>query len=690
MNALSKALMKAATTLLALVFCIAPLNALIAQEQDGFDFATLEQGDELIEDSELLTESSLEQPKLSAEGDWLWLDSSVGILDEGVSVIRSSTIDLGLVLAGGLGYVARSTDNGLTWHIVLTFDDDLMVSGERSAEFDEDVPEDENLSHRVRILREYLQDELEKQFGTEYADYLLDQITDGDLELAEDADALEPLSNLKLDMDTDFNSVYEQELIGEEGFSEELELELEMSYADRVDLLVLGGMPEDEAQRISANPKSLWDIVFSGDGLSIYAVTASGIFVSIDRGLTWAKLQIDTGDERVLSFALSQDGQTLIVGLSEGLSISRDAGISWSYLSGGVPGAVFGSYITPSQKGYYALSTYGLFYSQDRGASWQNIRVPTTSVADLRKLAFAKEDDKFIVLSKHDLFYTSNAGSDFLIIDTSQLVDSNWRDVLIINNDFEQLALISDRNAYILMGEHWLQSNNGLLGQGLYSVSPESSSTQHLSLWLATSIGIYQGLPGIASAINAEKLMELQKQWASEPSLDLIIKQAVSYHHLDKLDEKNWKIRQGTSMLLPRVEFSARVEQKKMDREYEYFYRNSPQATKYYRYQRNENDYWRIMAYWDFNFGKLDRNWFTLNTTLKSLNNNRRRLVQRIMNLTKKRQALQIKEISNAKPNLKRKIRDLLAIAEVEAQLHFLTGGFYLNAIQAVKRNSAN
>lgn len=675
MKGVTRALVVAVAVLSGLILCLQVRSAAAQQMSPDLDAAVMP-----VEPEPVLSKSV---------GDWLWLDASGGVMDDGVSIIRSSPVDANLMFAGGPGYVARSTDHGLSWHIVLTFDDAGMVSGERAVQGeDEDYSHDEQLSYRVQFLREYLQDELEKQFGTQYADSLMDQITDGDLELAEDADALEPLSDLMLDMDTDFNSVIEQELLNGEEERGPQELDPEMGYADRVTLLSLGGMPLDEAHREGADPQSLWDVMFSADGATVYTVTASGLFISNDRGVTWRKALLDMGDERLLSFAQSTDARLQVLGLTDGISISLDGGISWSRIVGAINGGVYGLWLSPSESRIYALSTSGLYSSVDRGSTWSAVSVPAMSPNDLRKLVFVGQDSDFFVLAQHDVFVSRDGGNSFLVLDTTQLGQNAWRDLVVINNSMDTLALMSDRGVYILMGETWLEANNGLLGQELYSISLDSiSGAQHLSLWLATSIGLYMGLPGEMSARNAERFLSLQKQWKAEPATDLVLNKAMQAHHLSDLDEDSWKVRAGTSMLLPRVEFAWRYEQKKMDRDYEYFQQTSPEATKYFRYLRETKNEWRVMAYWDFTFDKFEKTQSSVRLKLNNMRNQRRTLLKSVLGLLQRRKALQIKEISRKKPNTDSIIKSRLAISEIEARLHYLTGGFYLNAIAAA-RNS--
>ena len=119
---------------------------------------------------------------------------------------------------------------------------------------------------------------------------------------------------------------------------------------------------------------------FAADGIA-YAGTGSGIYRSENGGRLWWDLTMPSGDETVLSLALSDDGALYAGCEMHGLLRSQDAGESWETLLE-TNGAVNAIALTASGA-IAAQVDHGLLLSRDDGASWSEVEAENVDYAAL-------------------------------------------------------------------------------------------------------------------------------------------------------------------------------------------------------------------------------------------------------------------------------------------------------------------
>ncbi len=118
---------------------------------------------------------------------------------------------------------------------------------------------------------------------------------------------------------------------------------------------------------------------FEVDGVVLAATLEDGIFRSDDRGATWQAWNIGLFDLRVLSIALSPafaHDRTVYVGVESGIFCSRNGGRAWQETDFSDEHApVLSLALSPrfAHDGvlFAGTESSGLFYSQDRGQTWQ-------------------------------------------------------------------------------------------------------------------------------------------------------------------------------------------------------------------------------------------------------------------------------------------------------------------------------
>ena len=148
--------------------------------------------------------------KQTAElGDWFWGLLADPVLLSGTTAIAADVGDSSVLYAGGIGYIAVSTDNGASWEETFRFSDLQEDEDEESDEENgsEGIVASAASEARADALREYLRRELEEQYDSDTADTLLDNITDEELLSASQVTDIEALRDLELDMDPDLSNV---------------------------------------------------------------------------------------------------------------------------------------------------------------------------------------------------------------------------------------------------------------------------------------------------------------------------------------------------------------------------------------------------------------------------------------------------------------------------------------------------
>lgn len=111
-------------------------------------------------------------------------------------------------------------------------------------------------------------------------------------------------------------------------------------------------------------------LALAPDG-TLYAGTEGyGVFISTDKGATFAPTNVNFGF--VKSLALAPDG-TLYAGKDKGLYKSTDKGVTWTDASGGYASLISkveALFVAPDGTLYAGMSNWGVYRSMDRGTTW--------------------------------------------------------------------------------------------------------------------------------------------------------------------------------------------------------------------------------------------------------------------------------------------------------------------------------
>jgi photosystem II stability/assembly factor-like uncharacterized protein len=144
---------------------------------------------------------------------------------------------------------------------------------------------------------------------------------------------------------------------------------------------------------------------FEADGVALTATLEDGIFRSDDRGTTWRAWNVGLFDLSVLSIALSAafaHDRTVYTGTESGIFYSRNGGRAWQEIDFPDEFApVLSLALSPrfAEDGvlFAGTESSGLFYSENRGQTWQRRLDSTTINTVLLSLHFPSTPDVLAV-----------------------------------------------------------------------------------------------------------------------------------------------------------------------------------------------------------------------------------------------------------------------------------------------------
>ncbi len=604
----------------------------------------------------------------------MWFDRSSSLLTNGVSAVALAPADGKTIYAGGRGYILRSTDNGLTWRLSLLLSaaefmteiDDVFLFDE-----DDDVSfEDSEIYNRFTEMRDALLEDLTDEYGEEYARTLI----------------LEMGSELR------------DEAIGE--FTSDAEsAAFERDYVARVQRFSAMGFSAEDAEAAAADPREVWDLVVSPTlPAHVYAATGQGLYRSTDRGRSWQRLFFAAShrEQGVLSVALTPDGQRLLIGTVAGLAISSDAGATWTFALGEVSSEPIRQVIASADgKRFYALGLRRLHRSHDGGMTWSRINLGALSADAIRQLALPTEDEDYLIaVTDRGLYTTIDGGESWEGMPTAGLDRTGLLQVLFPTESPDDLMVVAERDVYLkgANDERWRTVSNGLIGQTLVEATRGAPG----EFWLATSIGLFQGLSGAEAQISTENLRALERIWALEPTPDRVIRQALAFNGLDDIPVDQWNTRAYLARFMPRawVRFSWRQLRNE--------HQNSalvgdkggtiPKAAQRWAEVRGRDtgDFdWEVFALWNlgnFLYSPVEA---SIESVGQQMYRARKRLIARTVRLLIRRRALQFRIVSTKRLSLANQIAFQVNLEEMTALIDGLTGGYFTYAYEAKARSAS-
>ena len=609
------------------------------------------------------------------DNEWYWGLLDDPILLNGTTSVAGDKSNASTIYAGGPGYVAVTWDSGATWSDTLHFSTQALNADTEEEMLNEDEDVTLTKEQRAEILRSYLQTELEEELDAESVESLLEEITDDELTDADSIDNIEILKDLDLQMDHDLTRV-----IAEAEFANGAKLSDFDSFIDRYIILTNNAADESDAIHYAAKTSAVSQIIPTDN--AVYAVTSGAIYMTQDSGKSWEKYMDAPDDASVLSFSLSRDSQTRIIGTTNSALLSRDGGTEWLSLNDVIEGAVYQVHINDSN--IWLLSTHNLYHSTDNGLTWQKTDAPLGE-SEVMIDVVPGQGNSLLALTNQSLYLTAD-GSAWNGIPT--IPDEIIRQVISSDSTLSSFTIRTDSHVFEYTPSGWIPRNNLLFANELgeftflsdsYSLAAMASPT---GLWLAQHSQQLE---------ISDEYAALFKTWANEPNDYEIIQKALEAHYLDDAVERKWGLRSGLAWLLPTFTFDYYLRQKNTDQQKLTATLVGHEAylwSETITYKREKQSYWQVMALWNINIGRILKDDMAGIRQEIQLKNRRSALVKNVIKLINKRRAnqttlaLDIPKLPETKKATKKKIiKATLSMQETEANLHYLTGGYYFSAI---------
>ncbi len=581
----------------------------------------------------------------------------------------------GVMLAACPGYVFQSLDNGQHWHVVLSFTTQGL-SG--TSDYDgitsalNEVERDSRSAHRADILREYLREELDKQYDSDFANYLVDRITDSELDFADDATDIDSLSNIELDMETDLNAVYAERSGDDSSFDRSKDVTIGTSE----DLMGLKKATENlEIQPVA------WRL-FSTPDDSFYLATPDAVYVSSNNGKDWRSFFVAEEDSDILDFALNPTQNLAFVVTTNGVwhnrSLAEDGWQKTSNYNGDQP-----MLVATSATNVVVVDKGDLWISRDEARSFIPFIDVPFNVDVIRDLTL--DGDQLYVLTEKEIWQYSTQSGQWLPVSPDGIEANATLEKLYIT-DKDELVLLSENNVYIRCGGQgaWQMHDNGLLGERIFSITQNSQG----QFVLGTQQGVMITSTAATAQDDAVAFRQLEDRWRAEPKPNDILDRIVLANPVLGFVDANWELRNGLSYLLPKV--TARIYSQQYHRDKrEYTYVAPPTNADLYsqRAYRNKVFRWDIFAMWSFSPYTYEKVVNTSRRLSLSIAKERQRLFKMALAYILDRKRLQVRLATDSKLSGVSRQKALLNLEEIEAHLDYLTGGFYSTAISAVKND---
>lgn len=610
-------------------------------------------------------------------GEWLWVMSNDSLLSRGATAVETSPYHPKTIYMGGFESVIVSNDGGKTFHESLSFSGSSNNDPIQTFETGDSTLD----IQRADALREYLRENLESQYGSSVVESWLDDITDEDLLQADDVTDLEPLQDLDLEMDTDLRAIQLEDL--QASSIRQTNLSNFDSFIVRFRMANNAGASHDDAVTHAAQSPSVWQIHANKN--AAYVVTSTAVFKSTDLGKTWTQILQPAEEEYFLSIATSPDDTQLAVGMSNGLIISSDAGMSWQR-DATLNSAVYDIEFAADSGKLWALTLSGAYTSDVSKTIWTSLPTPlsTSETSSEIPLRIAPKHNGGVYLLTNENLYTSDDLLHWNTLGTQYLNDAYLRDITFDDDSNSSFILLTDSQVFEYANGTWIDQSKGLKTSSSAHVARLYDDPHRFAILISDDAALFahnaQNLEG------SDSYRELQKKWEREPSDIDVIQAALAAHYLDGSLYQNWKARSRLAWFLPQVDAYYYYQERRYDKKTESETESSFITTTKYDYIREKKHEWEVRALWNLRIEEAFKRDFDAEK-LKDLRQMQDDLIVEVQKQLRNRRSLQIQQIiqhsNDNSPSILEEINTTLMIDETETTLHYLTGGYYKNAIRS-------
>lgn len=598
-----------------------------------------------------------------------WQDLSIRLPAERFTAVAVDPGDPEVILAGADGFLFKSDDGGESWRPVLSFPRGLAVL-ETDAEADEERDGDE----RSGRLRAEARDDAEAL--RDRADELREDADDAtDEDSSEDPDALEAAA-------------------------EELE-----DVAEAVD------MPAGDADPLllpfPRQGPGVREIAFVAPGQrTVYVATARGLFRSVDLGERFTRIEVPggTGANDVRDLAIDPlRPSRLYLATAVGLLISKDGAASFERASGRLgftPVLAVEAAQVEGEAMVLVGTERGLFRSWDGADTFRELLLKGLSPFEpIVALAYDPRSHISYAGTAQGLFAGERKSA---ILESRALVEGH----MVVSLSVDPLR---PRGVAVgLLGQAVVHSEDtGITPVDLGDPLPANDALALArpaddgdALVVATDRGLFRYTRGTGISVSLDRMRELERRWAKEPTLSEAGDAALAYARVsvDAYEGMAWRARWAG--LAPELRARYRYLNGRPDRETYVVLVNDPDVfdadnledfIDLYRDgdvervpSRGQVHEVFVLASWDLDrivFAPWEMRHVRLKPTLVSAE---QRVIGRVRSLytARRRLAAQI-YLDGERGDAREYAARLLRLAELTSQLDALTGGFFTKAAEA-------
>ena len=290
-----------------------------------------------------------------------------------------------------------------------------------------------------------------------------------------------------------------------------------------------------------------WDPTFPG---LVYAATVDGIWRSGDGGESWVQLAVGVGDEERDAICIAPSAGSpdrILVGTASGLLVTDDGGLNWARAQGDIAAIEIRALaIDPDRRATIAVGTItGAFLSIDGGETFRRVYAAAGEAADVRALAFAPGESANL--------YEGTANGLFLVtpddarpIGVGQFRSPAIRSIVAPAGDPERLYVGTSKGVYESRdaGKTFVELFRGLSSPDAFVVGEDYAGPD--GLIAGTTLGLFRLVPErLATAPSASKV--------GGPSFSDLLRAAAKYGRFDSDRVAGWKHDARWAALLPKV-----------------------------------------------------------------------------------------------------------------------------------------
>ncbi|PIQ88236.1 MAG: hypothetical protein COV72_09330 [Candidatus Omnitrophica bacterium CG11_big_fil_rev_8_21_14_0_20_42_13] len=302
----------------------------------------------------------------------------------------------------------------------------------------------------------------------------------------------------------------------------------------------------------------------------IFAATHDGLLRIKDAdSVTWEKLFSGIGEEKYCTYVLAE-GKEIFLGTKSGLFYSRDRGTSWQKAKGELGNSYITS-IEKSEDALYVSTRRKLFASRDSGDKWEKLFVYSSSATETEgdileneaediiqpendeggRISIDRESGKVYWCIEDGIFESSDGGVSFGKLSSIGLSNIIKRSVLIHSGN---LYVSTKKGIFVLKKDEKSWKN---IFQGLTTYDIRDSVLDGLGrLWLATYKGVFRSSnQNILIHANSAKVNNWRIYFYDEPGIAELRQAAIKYAEV--IDPQKIKfLRRGARLkaLLPNVD----------------------------------------------------------------------------------------------------------------------------------------